>query len=208
MITVSDLSKSYGQRVLWSGLDVEVSAGSMVAVTGESGSGKSTLLNCIGSLETADAGSIFVDGRDVRMLSRRQARKYRRDDVGYLFQDYALVSDRSVRYNLSLALVGRTRRHAAVSAIEHALEVVGLSGAIDRPVHELSGGEQQRVAIARLLLRNPKIVLADEPTGALDEGNSSMVIELLRGLADRGAAVVIATHDPMVVTACDRVLRL
>lgn len=200
MLVVDRLTKSYGPRTLWHDLSFAVDAGTMVALTGPSGSGKSTLLNCIGLLEPVTAGRIEVEGRDVTRLRGRGARRFRRDRLGYLFQSYALVENASVRTNLEIALAGR--RRDARGAIEDALEHVGLGGRGDEPVYRLSGGEQQRVALARLVVRRPRIVLADEPTGSLDAGNGRMVVESLRELAAGGCAVVVATHDPDVASAC------
>lgn len=179
-------------------------------LTGPSGSGKSTLLNCIGALETPDSGSIQVFGTEVTKLGYRKARKYRRDYVGYLFQDYALISDQTVYDNINLA--ARPNQifpsKAMLTQVAEVLEQVGLAGYERRQVCELSGGEQQRVAIARLLIRPPKVVLADEPTGALDHDNSLRVIAHLRDLADGGASVVVATHSDLAAGSADQHMKV
>lgn len=179
-------------------------------LTGPSGSGKSTLLNCIGALETPDSGSIQVFGTEVTKLGYRKARKYRRDYVGYLFQDYALISDQTVYDNINLA--ARPNQifpsKAMLTQVAEVLEQVGLAGYERRQVCELSGGEQQRVAIARLLVRPPKVVRADEPTGALDHDNSLRVIAHLRDLADGGASVVVATHSDLVAGSADQHMKV
>lgn len=207
MITVSNLTKSFHkQPPLWENLSFDVPPHSITALTGPSGSGKSTLLNCIGALETPDSGSIQVFGTEVTKLGYRKARKYRHDYVGYLFQDYALIPDQTVYDNINLA--ARPNQifpsKAMLTQVAEVLEQVGLAGYERRQVCELSGGEQQRVAIARLLVRPPKVVLADEPTGALDHDNSLRVIGHLRDLADGGASVVVATHSDLVADSADQ----
>ena len=211
MITVSNLTKSFHkQLLLWENLSFDVPPHSITALTGPSGSGKSTLLNCIGALETPDSGSIQVFGTEVTKLGYRKARKYRHDYVGYLFQDYALIPDQTVYDNINLA--ARPNQifpsKAMLTQVAEVLEQVGLAGYERRQVCELSGGEQQRVAIARLLVRPPKVVLADEPTGALDHDNSLRVIGHLRDLADGGASVVVATHSDLVADSADQNMKV
>ncbi|WDZ88769.1 ABC transporter ATP-binding protein [Nocardiopsis sp. HUAS JQ3] len=198
MITVEKLTKSFGSRVLWQDLDLTVEAGRMLALVGASGSGKTTLLNCMGLLERPSAGRILFGGTDLTRLGPGGQRRFRADELGYLFQDYALVESASVQANLDIVKRYGTRsRHAA------ALERVGLAGREREKVHRLSGGEQQRVALARVLVKQPSLVLADEPTGALDHDNGAMVVEVLRQMSREGCAVVIATHDDAVRDACD-----
>ena len=202
MITVSNLTKSFHkQPPLWENLSFDVPPHSITALTGPSGSGKSTLLNCIGALETPDSGSIQVFGTEVTKLGYRKARKYRRDYVGYLFQDYALI-------NLAARPNQIFPSKAMLTQVAEVLEQVGLAGYERRQVCELSGGEQQRVAIARLLIRPPKVVLTDEPTGALDHDNSLRVIAHLRDLADGGASVVVATHSDLVAGSADQHMKV
>lgn len=202
-ISVSDLAKAYDRRVLFENMTFRVMPGEMTALTGPSGSGKSTLLNCLGLLEPVTAGSIRIAGQEVTSLGPRAKRIFRRDALGYLFQNYALIENASIAFNLEIAVGARgaTLRPGAMNVGE-ALERVGLSGREREPVYRLSGGEQQRVALARLLVRSPRVVLADEPTGALDDSNAEMVLASLRELAERGAAVVVATHSSKVVAAC------
>lgn len=150
---------------------------------------------------------MFVTFRTI--LGYRKARKYRRDYVGYLFQDYALISDQTVYDNINLAArLNKNPTKAMFTQIAQALDQVGLAGYERRQVCELSGGEQQRVAIARLLVRPPKVVLADEPTGALDHDNSLRVIAHLRDLADGGASVVVATHSDLVADSADQHIKI
>jgi putative ABC transport system ATP-binding protein len=191
------LEMSYGSRRLWTGLDVTLKPGQLTALTGPSGSGKSTLLNCLGLLERPTSGGIFFDGNEYSKYSAGKARKFRRDVLGYLFQNYALVENATVAQNLALAM------KAGQTTMADALDRVGLPGREREKISRLSGGEQQRVAVARLLVKQPRLVLADEPTGALDRTNTETVIALLRTMADEGACVVIATHDDWVRDQCD-----
>ena len=195
MITVSNLTKSFHkQPPLWENLSFDVPPHSITALTGPSGSGKSTLLNCIGALETPDSGSIQVFGTEVTRLGYRKVR----------------IPDQTVYDNINLA--ARPNQifpsKAMLTQVAEVLEQVGLAGYERRQVCELSGGEQQRVAIARLLVRPPKVVLADEPTGALDHDNSLRVIAHLRDLADGGASVVVATHSDLVADSADQNMKV
>ncbi|TDX77342.1 putative ABC transport system ATP-binding protein [Rathayibacter sp. PhB151] len=205
MILATHLAKGYGRRTLWSGLDVTVASGSTLALTGASGSGKSTLLNCLGLLDAPDSGSIEVDGEELTRLRAHGRRRFRRDRLGYLFQSYALVDTATVEQNLAIALGERRGRS---DRFERALERVGLAGRGRERVARLSGGEQQRVALARLLVKSPTLVLADEPTGALDAENSETVLDVLTELAGHGASVVVATHDRSIASWCDSRLHL
>lgn len=198
-------SKSVGdrgaRRFLWKGVNFSVSQGEIVALTGPSGSGKSTLLNCVGLLDTLDEGEILFGGQDVSGTSARGRMRLRRFDVGYLFQDYALIDNESVAQNVDIAVNRRRNRH---ELIQDALDAVGLAGRGKDPIYRLSGGEQQRVAMARILVRKPPIVLADEPTASLDRNNASAILLHLRRLADEGAGILLASHDPWVIGQCDR----
>jgi putative ABC transport system ATP-binding protein len=207
VLETRSLEMAFGERKLWSGLDVALKQGRITALTGPSGSGKSTLLNCFGLLETPTGGEMRFDGKRLTGMRPGAARRFRRDVLGYLFQNYALVENASISQNLDVALRARGRRGAeARNAAAAALERVGLEGRQRERVSRLSGGEQQRVALARLLVKQAKLVLADEPTGALDRANTETVVRLLREMADEGACVVIATHDDWVRDQCDEVV--
>jgi putative ABC transport system ATP-binding protein len=205
MIEIENLSKSYGPRTLWSGLEFTVERGRLLALVGPSGSGKSTLLNCFGLLDSPSSGAIRHEGRDITGFGPAAARRYRRDVLGYLFQNYALIENATVAANLEVAMKPR-RKRADAPTVAEALERVGLNGREKEQVHRLSGGEQQRVALARLIVKQPALVLADEPTGALDHDNTTLVVDILRAMSDDGCAVVIATHDDAVRDRCDTVL--
>ncbi|MFB8137418.1 ABC transporter ATP-binding protein [Streptomyces mirabilis] len=204
MIEIEKLAKVFGNRTLWSEVAFTVKHGEMIALIGPSGSGKSTLLNCLGLLEKPSAGVIRHDGKDITQFGQRQTRRFRRDTLGYLFQNYALIENATVASNLELAIKPqRSLRDKSNSVFQEALERVGLSGREKEKIYHLSGGEQQRVALARLLVKQPALVLADEPTGALDQANAAIVIDILREMSEAGAAVVVATHNDDVRDRCD-----
>lgn len=209
LVVAADVTKRFKERRLWSGLSFNVEPGQMMAVLGQSGSGKTTLLNCIGALDTIDDGLLIVDGLDVRRLAGRGRRQFFRQTVGFLFQNYALIDSWTVSRNLDVALDhlrgGSKEKHRRKSEM---LERLGLSDVIDQPVYSLSGGEQQRVALARLMLKEARVLLVDEPTSALDDGNAALLAELLLERCAGGAAVVISTHDPRVITRSHSTLRL
>ncbi|GAA3749110.1 ABC transporter ATP-binding protein [Salinactinospora qingdaonensis] len=204
MISIENLSKSFGPRTLWSEVNLTIRPEEMLALVGPSGTGKSTLLNCLGLLETTDSGRILVDGHDITRLSISARRRFRRDNLGYLFQNYALIDNATIAANLDVATdAGRLRPAGRRAGHHEALERVGLAGREKEKVHYLSGGEQQRVALARLIVKKPSLVLADEPTGALDKDNTALVVDVLRDLSHTGCAVVIATHQDHVRDSCD-----
>ncbi|MEM9132761.1 MAG: ABC transporter ATP-binding protein [Actinomycetota bacterium] len=191
------------------GIDLTVAAGEMVAVTGRSGSGKSTLLNLAGGLEEPTAGRIWVDGEAVDAMTRTGRAELRRRRVGFVFQSLNLVPSLTASENVALPLeFDRVGPKPARTAARQALERIGASELADRFPDQLSGGERQRVAIARAVVGRRRLVLADEPTGALDEMTGRQVLRLLADLADGGAAVVLVTHDVELAAAADRVIRL
>ena len=207
-IVVENAAKSFNEHQLFSGLSFHVNSGQLTALTGPSGSGKSTLLNCIGLLERLDKGQIYVEDKKIARMNPESQRKFRRDTLGYMFQNYALVENATISENLEIALSAKGRRAVARADFEGALRRVGLAGRGKEHVYTLSGGEQQRVALARLIVKKPSIILADEPTGALDATNSQMVLGELERIAQEGAAVIIATHSKQVVDACSQVISL
>ncbi|MCG7230479.1 ABC transporter ATP-binding protein [Corynebacterium minutissimum] len=203
VINIRNGQYSIGQRTLWSGVNADIAAGQMVAISGPSGCGKTTLLNCLGLLDSFSGGSMNVLGHDVMGMKERQARKLRRTEIGYLFQDFALVDVDSVADNVAVAIPPATPKGRKAGIISDALEKVGLAGREAEKAYSLSGGEQQRVSFARILVRSPRSILADEPTAALDARNGNRVMTLLQKQAQAGAAVVVVTHDDRVRHQCD-----
>ncbi len=191
------------------GVDLSVTAGELVAVMGPSGSGKSTLLQLAGGLDTPSAGRVLVEGRDLAGLSRRQVAAVRRRSVGYVFQDLNLLPSLSALENVALPLeLDGVRGGLARRTARAALEEVGLGALAGRFPDEMSGGQQQRVAIARALVGPRRLLLADEPTGALDSATGEEVLRVLRERCEAGAAGVLVTHDARHAAWADRVVFL
>ncbi|AEB06915.1 ABC transporter related protein [Coriobacterium glomerans PW2] len=210
VVEARGLAKSFGGRVILPGLDLRCQAGSVTAITGPSGSGKSTLLDILGLLEAPDAGELTICGGSAPSCASRAATLLRRRSISYLFQSNALVTGRTVMDNLLLALhytresASRKRERA-----RRALAGVGLVGAEAAPVSILSGGEQQRVAIARCILKPGELVLADEPTGSLDRPLAREVFGQILSLRDEhGKTVIVVTHDPEIAARCDTTVEL
>ena len=174
---------------------------------GDSGVRKSTLLNMIGLLERPDSGSLTICGEENPQINSKTTTLLQRNILGYLFQNYALVDNMTVNQNLDIALEYRKVKNRKL-AKKQALERVGLSGKLKNKVFELSGGEQQRIAIARLMLKPCEIILADEPTGSLDDNNRDIVIGLLKEFNEQGKTIIIVTHDKVVSGVCERVVQL
>jgi len=212
VVAARGLVKSYGRgraahRVL-DGADVTAHAGELVAVVGRSGSGKSTLLHLLGALDRADAGTIEITGERVDGRSERELTHVRRRRVGFVFQFFHLVPELTGEENVLLPARLPGSRADASDRGRALVERLGLRDVAGRLPHELSGGEQQRLAVARALVQDPPLVLADEPTGNLDPEAGATVLGLLRAAADEGRAVVLVTHDDAATAAADRVLHL
>lgn len=214
LLCASGLSKRYRSRNHVQDalveVDISILEGESVALMGPSGCGKSTLLGVLGLTQRASAGSLLISGLDSDVSDRERA-KWRNEYFGYLRQDYAIIPDETVLSNVKIPLdYGRRKisRKAKRDLSYEALDKVGMSWAIDRPASDLSGGEKQRVAISRALVGSPRIILADEPTAALDSTTGQEVISMLLGYRSEGAAVVLATHDPDVASRCDRVITM
>lgn len=216
LLEVRDLHKAYldpaGGRVeVLRGVSFSVAAGELVAVMGASGSGKSTLLHVLGGLEAADGGSVQVGGFEITGAAPGELARLRNETVGFVFQFHRLLLDLSAIENVALPLlIARRKWSEALGRAGELLRRVGLDHRTTRKASQLSGGEQQRVALARALVTRPRLVLADEPTGNLDEQTADEVGVLLTSLAreQSGAAVVVATHNERLARRCDRVLRL
>jgi putative ABC transport system ATP-binding protein len=210
MLSIRQLRKAFGARVLIAGLDLDVAAGEYVAITGESGVGKSTLLNMIAGLEPVDSGTIVLDGAEVTALDDDALAALRRVKIGFVFQAFHVLPHLTLAQNVELPLLlrhvdGRARRRDA----ERMLAAVGLGDRCDDFPRDLSGGELQRVAIARALVHRPRLILADEPTGNLDPQTARAMLELLRdAIREAGAAALLVTHSPAAAASCDRVVRL
>ncbi|MEG0778770.1 MAG: ATP-binding cassette domain-containing protein [Oscillospiraceae bacterium] len=202
MIEIKNLCKAFDKHKIFSDFSLSIKTGELVVLCGESGSGKTTLLNIIGALEKYDKGDVLVDGIDLN--NQRNHRSYFSDKVGFLFQNFVLIEDKTVRKNLELI---RKTNSSGVS-IDEALEHVGLADKIDSKVYTLSGGEQQRVALARLMIKKCDVILADEPTGSLDTKNAERVLSILEELNRNGKTVILVTHDEEIKKRGWRVVEL
>ena len=213
MIEIKDLHKSYKMGTnslhVLKGINFEVSEGEMVAIMGSSGSGKSTLLNILGILDEADKGSYLLDGALIKNLNEKVAAKYRNKFLGFVFQSFNLINYKSALDNVALPLYYQgVKRNVRMEKALHYLDKVGLADWASHLPNELSGGQKQRVAIARALASNPKVLLADEPTGALDSKTSYEVMELIQEINDEGKTILIVTHEDDIAHMCKRIVNL
>jgi len=207
-LTVSNLTKSYGAEVIaqvLKGVGMELDRGQIGVILGPSGSGKSTLMNIIGGVDRADGGSVVVDGVNITHLNDSQLVEYRRESVGFIFQFYNLVPNLTVSENIEVV----SNISKTPLKINDVLDAVGLSGKKNSFPRELSGGEQQRVSIARAIIKNPKLLLCDEPTGALDYETSRGVLSLLQEVnAKYGTTILMITHNSAIAGMAHAVFRL
>ena len=213
MLEIKKLNKSYkiGDSTLHvlKGINLSVKEGEMIAIMGSSGSGKSTLLNIIGILDELDSGDYNLDGIQIKGLSEKKAAQYRNKFLGFVFQSFNLINFKNALENDALPLYyqGLNRKERQQKAMFH-LQKVGLADWSSHLPNELSGGQKQRVAIARALASNPKLILADEPTGALDSTTSQEIMKFLQKLNDEGKTILIVTHEEDISLMCKRIVRL
>lgn len=210
MISVQNVSKKFGSREILKDLSFDVEENEFVALVGPSGSGKSTLLNMIGLLDNIDSGKILINGKILPKVNSRSAVNYRKNVINYLFQLNALISTSSVKDNLMLAMnFTNFSKEEKEKKIKETLRFVGLENRLDSKVNELSGGEQQRIAIVRSILKPGDIILADEPTGSLDPDMAQKSFDLIRSLRDQfGKTILIVTHNLNHAKQCDRIVSL
>ncbi|HBW14513.1 MULTISPECIES: ATP-binding cassette domain-containing protein [Proteiniclasticum] len=207
VISIQGLEKNFGKKTVFSGFSLEIPEGSFTVISGASGSGKSTLLNIIGLLEKKGKGeTVHFGQKNIKPFSTK-ATNLLKDKIGYLFQNYALVDNATVEYNLKLAMEGHDTSKEN-NRVKEVLEAVGLAGFEKKKVYQCSGGEQQRVAIARLMLKPCELILADEPTGSLDHENKMKVVDLLKGFQRAGKTVVLVTHDEDLMHLGEPLIRI
>lgn len=212
MIRLENINKTYynGSPLhVLKGIDLEIGEGEMVSIMGASGSGKSTLLNILGILDDYDSGEYFLDGKPIKNLSETKAAEYRNRMIGFIFQSFNLISYKNAMENVALPLnyQGVPRRKRNAMALEF-LDRLGLRDWADHMPNEMSGGQKQRVAIARSLITRPQIILADEPTGALDSKTSQEVMDLLREVNRSGMTMILVTHAQEVADQTDKIIHI
>ena len=212
MIRLRGINKTYHNGAplhVLKGIDLDIDRGEMVSIMGASGSGKSTLLNILGILDTYDSGEYYLDDLLIRDLSESRAAELRNRMIGFVFQSFNLIPFKNAMENVALPLYyqGVPRKQRNAQALDY-LERVGLRDWAEHLPSEMSGGQKQRVAIARALIARPQVILADEPTGALDSKTTVEVMELLRAVNREGMTMVIVTHEPSVAEATDRVVHV
>ncbi|MCI3860201.1 ABC transporter ATP-binding protein [Lactococcus garvieae] len=209
MIELQEVTKKFGKHQIFDRYSLSISAEKMTAILGRSGAGKSTLLNLIGLIEEADSGQVYIAGEKAPQVNSKEALLMRRNFISFLFQNFALIEDESIERNLNISLVyEKIKKTEKRRRMREVLNQVGIPHHLNEKVYALSGGEKQRVALARALLKRSQILLADEPTGSLDEQNRVLILGLLRQEVEKGKTVIIVTHDPAVVAACDEYIEI
>lgn len=202
VIEARNLTKKFGDKILFTNLNLEINERDSIVITGESGSGKSTLLNILSLIEEHDDGSIIWHDTEIEKINSPKVNKIIREEIGYIFQNYALIDNKTVyenveigvKYNPSITSKNKNQQ------IYEAIERVGLSGLEDRKVYSLSGGEQQRVALARIIVKPCTIIFADEPTGNLDDNNAKKILDILFSLNEDGKTIIVVTHDQSIIS--------
>jgi len=207
-VDVRDVAKVYGnQTEALRGVSLAIEKGEMVSIIGQSGSGKTTLLNIIGGLDKPSKGAVYINGIDIAKLSRNELAKFRRENIGFVFQQFHLIPYLTALENVMLAQYFHSM--ADEEEAKHALEAVGLGHRVGHLPSQLSSGEQQRVCIARALINEPKLLLADEPTGNLDQANSKNIMELFKKLhQQQNITIILVTHDPSIAETAQRTIKV
>ena len=210
MIQINNITKSFGSLQVLKGIDLRIEKGEVVSIVGPSGAGKTTLLQIIGTLDKPDSGIVSIDGTDVTKLSKKKLSDFRNKKLGFVFQFHQLLPEFTAEENIMIPafIAGKSRSQARERAAE-LLEFMGLTARAHHKPAELSGGEKQRVAVARALVNNPEVILADEPSGSLDSQNKAELHQLFFDLRDKfGQTFVIVTHDESLATLTDRTIRM
>lgn len=212
ILNLKNVEKYYGNKgnVVKAVDDVsfQVNQGEFVGVMGPSGSGKTTLLNIISTIDEVSSGQIFIDGEDLTKVKPKEIAKFRRENLGFIFQDFNLLDTLTIRENIALALtINRHQKSEIDQKVNAISEELGIADILHKYPYEVSGGQKQRCACARALITNPKLILADEPTGALDSRSAQMLIEMISQLNQNlGATILMVTHDSFTASYCDRIL--
>ncbi|AMD97096.1 peptide ABC transporter ATP-binding protein [Streptococcus sp. oral taxon 431] len=208
MIELQHIWKQFGSRIIFSDLNLNFQSGMVYALIGDSGCGKTTLLNMLAKLETFDKGEIVYKGKSLTSLKNEE---FYRNELGYLFQNFGLLESQTIRENLELGLIGKkkNKKQEKERLLLQALQAVRLDYlSLNQNIYELSGGEAQRIALAKIILKDPPLILADEPTASLDPKNSKEIMEILLELRNANRTIIIATHNPSIWKMADQVIRL
>ena len=208
MIELQHIWKQFGSRIIFSDLNLNFQSGMVYALIGDSGCGKTTLLNMLAKLETFDKGEIVYKGKSLNSLKNEE---FYRNELGYLFQNFGLLESQTIRENLELGLIGKkkNKKQEKERLLLQALQAVRLDYlSLNQNIYELSGGEAQRIALAKIILKDPPLILADEPTASLDPKNSKEIMEILLELRNANRTIIIATHNPSIWKMADQVIRL
>lgn len=208
MIELQHIWKQFGSRIIFSDLNLNFQSGMVYALIGDSGCGKTTLLNMLAKLETFDKGEIVYKGKSLASLKNEE---FYRNELGYLFQNFGLLESQTIRENLELGLIGKkqNKKQEKERLLLQALQAVRLDYlSLNQKIYELSGGEAQRVALAKIILKDPPLILADEPTASLDPKNSKEIMEILLELRNANRTIIIATHNPSIWKMADQVIHL
>lgn len=210
MIEIKGITKSFGKLEVLKGIDLSIEKGEVVSIVGPSGAGKSTLLQIIGTLDKPDNGEIIIDGTDINSLSKKKLAEFRNRNIGFVFQFHQLLPEFTALENIMIpAFISGASRSEAKKRATELLDFMGLSERAGHKPNELSGGEKQRVAVARALVNNPAVILADEPSGSLDSKNKAELHQLFFDLRDRfGQTFVIVTHDESLANTTDRTIKM
>jgi lipoprotein-releasing system ATP-binding protein len=210
MITAEGITKSFGALKVLKGIDLHVDKGEIISIVGASGAGKTTLLQIIGTLDKADSGTVSINGQKLNSLRDTRLSDFRNKNIGFVFQFHQLLPEFTALENVMIpALIGKVKESQAKSGAKELLYMLGLSGRIEHKPNELSGGEKQRVAVARALINNPAVILADEPSGSLDTENKEELHRLFFKLRDTlGQTFIIVTHDEHLASITDRTVHM
>lgn len=190
-------------KTIFSNISLAINPNEMIAITGPSGSGKTTLLNCLGLIQSVNSGDILIENQNASKWKEKEKTSFWKDKAAFIYQDYGIIEDENISYNVTL-----NKQQAKAKIVEEVLHTVGLGGRGQEMAAVLSGGEKQRLSVARAIYKKASIIYADEPTASLDQMNREVIINLLRKCSENGASVIIATHDERLVSVCDRSINL
>ncbi|QUG41263.1 putative bacteriocin export ABC transporter [Psychrobacillus sp. INOP01] len=209
IVRLENICQEFNENKVFENINFSINNGEMVAIMGKSGKGKTTLLNIMGLISKPSEGDLYLFNQKNVEINSKQAMLLRRHKIGYLFQNYGLVEDETVKWNLNIALEYKNlSKNDRLQKIKEALKVLHLEKLMDKQVYKLSGGEQQRIAMLKLYLQESQLILADEPTGSLDIENRDVIIQMLKDFNNEGKTIVIVTHDNYIAQTCSRVINI